>query len=152
MYRLRQCLLTPALRCGQLVCVGLLGACAGFSGPALIQPEISGLLLYQNEPITEARVLLAQHPGDQACESLVAETSTDASGYFLLPARHAQRFAWRWTDLGSPAGWRLCFAAGDEFRSWLSPPAAQTQGAEPLLLHCDLSRPAAQSCQAQHQR
>ena len=99
MYRLRQSLMTPALRCGQLAWVSMLSACAGLSGPALIQPEISGLLLYRGEPITEARVLLAQHPGDQACESLIAETSTDASGYFLLPARRAQRFAWRWACL-----------------------------------------------------
>ena len=145
----RLCLLTPALRCGTLACAVLLGACAGLSGPALVQPDISGLLLHEGEPIADARVLLTRQQDDLACESPTAETTTDANGHFLIAAQQGKRFAIAWPSFATPQGLRLCFAAGDEFRSWLSTASADSVASQRLLLHCDLTRPAASSCRAQ---
>lgn len=120
--------------------------CAMLKKQVATQPGVSGLLSYQDEPIPGVEVLLTADLGDEACSAAVAQGTTNDQGLFSIPAQVDTR--WRGLPgLNHQQGWRLCFTAGDEFRSWIIAGSARPDLPSSVSVRCDLARNAASSCE-----
>lgn len=132
--------------CTALALSLVVSGCAVLKKPVATQPGVSGLLSFGDEPIAGVVVLLTADLADEACSSALAHDATNDKGLFSIPAQVESR--WRGLPgLNQQPGWRLCFTAGDEFRSWVISGSARPETPSSISVRCDLARRAADACQ-----
>ena len=120
--------------------------CAVLKKQVATQPGVSGLLSFRDEPVAGVEVLLTADLSDEACSAALAHGTTNDKGLFSIPARVESR--WRGLPgMSQQRGWRLCFTAGDEFRSWVISGSARPETPSSVSVRCDLARQSADSCQ-----
>lgn len=132
--------------CTVLALILSISGCAMLKKQVAMQPGVSGLLSFRDQPVAGVEVLLTADLSDDACSAALAHGTTDDKGLFSIPAQVESR--WRGLPgMNQQRGWRLCFAAGDKFRSWVISGSARPEIPASVSVRCDLAHQSAHSCQ-----
>lgn len=129
-----------------VLALSLSSGCTLLKKQVATQPGVSGLLSFRDEPVAGVEVLLTADLSDEACSAALAHGTTNSKGLFSIPAQVESR--WRGLPgISQQRGWRLCFTAGDEFRSWVISGSARPETPASVSVRCDLARQSTDSCQ-----
>lgn len=124
-----------------------LSACSLVQKTVTVQPAVSGELLYEQQPVESVQVSLARQAEDEACTQVRAQVSSNAAGHFVIPAEYRKQWRLPLPGVEHQQAWRLCFTAGDEFRSWPIPASPRPEVPDRVSVRCELSNTGLQVCE-----